>query len=794
MISGIDSAELARSALIAVDGPLRSTVRDEAIDYIDIAPRKIEIQIPLVETFERIRKLKADAWQIDFCQRLQDAFANRHEKATSAMIHAEPQLGKSTILANIYPAWILGHDPMHRIALATYNVSRSQAHSKAVISIMQLPVYKEIFNNTEGHVPDRTGVERWKTNARRISTDPQDSFNPVGLQSGLTGSGFDTLIIDDPYADQKEAFSETTRKNLQDFWEYTVTGRRGEYSNIFGMFHRYHVEDLAGYLLDKGTFDYWRYATIADGNYIHESTGQVFPDPLGREIGELISERRSKTYYADKRQNNRVWMSLHQGRPSTEEGEFFNVGRLQRLNPAEAEEFRNQCSILVRGWDLAATEDGGDYSVGFQLGMRSDRKAAILDIRRKQVDTAGRDALQLETATADGANTVVTVPNDPGAGGKSTVYYVQRNLAAFTVIPRPTSGSKEDRARPLASAINSGDVFIATDDHLPEDERWVKHLLTEFRNFPLSDHDDIVDAGADAFNEAFERITRGLVIKNFRPHLSLLTWPQFSMRFKNGKPADRIPKNWTVYAAVKITADASMPNAAVIAARAPMNSRLDDTIFVVAEYKELTDDPNAAFEWLDAALNAYFEANTVATIWLHENSAGYRQTLWQKLQRPVAVFEGPASAGIAELDWYCLSRKDIPSAFEDQLDSVGLYALIADPSQIAVARDEYGLVSMRQEFATWNLNEKGEPNGIGAVLDCLRMITYCFRTSATPLNRTEQIEEALSPALRTDSIQQVEDLNLKTQLLQRRMIEVKKVEKTIDAPVRGPGTGRWRRR
>lgn len=780
-----------RVVMLATGAPVADDFREKAIDYIDVAPKPVNVHVPLVDYFERVKRHKADKWQRDFCERLQHAFEHRHERPTRAMVHAEAQLGKSSLMVQCFSAWILGHDPWHRIALATYNVTRSQSHSAAVIAIMNLPIHREIFPKRESHVPLRTSSARWRTNARRedLSTDAQDSFNPVGLQSGLTGSGFDTLFIDDPYADQKEAFSETVRANLQAFWEYTVMSRLGEYSNVFGMFHRYHFEDMAGYLLDKGTFEYWRYATICDGPYIHETTGQRFEDPLKREIGEYISERRGPSYYAEKRGNKRVWYSMFQGRPSAEEGEFFNVGKIKHISAAEAADRRAKASVLVRAWDLAATEADGDFSTAPLLSMTSDLRATIHHAVHKQVDTAGRDALQDQTAANDGAGVVITVPQDPGAAGKSLVYYTQQRLKDFTVAVRATSGSKEDRARNLASAVNSGMVEFAPDDHLPEDERWVKDAKTELRNFPLSEHNDFVDSMADAYNEAFERITKGLVIKNYRPHANLLAWHVFAEAFRvNGTAAFKIPPHWTVYVGVKITPDASTPNSAVIVARAPDDTRLVDTLFAVAEYKAFTDDVNAMFTWIDLALKCYCAGNAEdVTIWLHPDSEEYKHTIWQKLERSVAIFDGGDTAGLSELDWYLGARGEVGGIFGTVPS--GFYALIADPAQISVPTNEYGFYSLRQEFATWAFNDKGEPNAIGSVLDCLRMIAYNFRTVPAPLTKQQEIEERLGVAVRAETIAAITDPAERDRRLQRRMLDITSVAKEVEGPQR---TGRTR--
>lgn len=774
--------------------------RNDAIEFKAIEPPKLEKQIDLVEYFERVKRHKADAWQIDFCGRLQDAFFNRHIKSTKSITHAEAQLGKSVILAQCYPAWILGHDPLHRIALATYNVTRSQAHSKAVIGILNLPVHRKIFRDKDSHVKPRTSVAKWQTPARQAEgTEAQDSFNPVGLQSGLTGSGFDTLIIDDPYADQKEAFSETTRVNLQEFWDFTVESRLSPHSNIFGMFHRYHVQDLAGYLLDKGTFEYWRYASIADGPYIHAETGQKFEDPLGREKGELISPiRRGLDYYADKRTNQRVFNSMFQGRPTSEEGGFFQINKIVKISKEEAEQRRREVSVICRAWDNAATDEGGDWSVGTKIGIRKDGRVTIFQSEMVQAATENRLDVQRRVAESDGYDVSIAVPQDPGSAGKDVVFFTKQHLKGYTVVVRPTSTNKQERARNFAYAVNSGQVEIVGDDG--EEKPWNKQFLRALQEFPLSTFDDPVDSASDAYNQCFETFQRGLVIKNFDPARNLTSWSTFARHFgsKDGDkiiPAAKVPEAFTVYAGVKITPDASQPNSAVLVARAPEYAKMPDKLFVVAEYKKFTDDYLDLFKWLDAAINAYCAKRDSVTIWLHPDSEAYKHTIWQKLNRPVSVFTENEVAGLTELDWHLLPTENAVNTFNNHgtLDTK-LFGLIADPKQMSVAQDEFGLIAFRQEAMTWHYDDKGKPSKVGAVLDCLRMVTYCFRTVSTPLTREQKIEANLAPQLQVETLASMPDGDEKDGLLQRRQMELSKAEKSSGNTEQGPHMSRFGRR
>src|SRR5258708_280917 len=97
-----------------------------------------------------MKRHKADRWQYDFCRRLQEAAENRHIKAVMLEFHAEPRLGKTSILSQTFPAWLFGHDPLFRYALAMYNITQSQSHSDVIIQMMRSKLHMDIFPNKDG--------------------------------------------------------------------------------------------------------------------------------------------------------------------------------------------------------------------------------------------------------------------------------------------------------------------------------------------------------------------------------------------------------------------------------------------------------------------------------------------------------------------------------------------------------------------------------------------------------------------------------------------------------------------
>ncbi len=712
----------------------------------DTKPQPFTTQIPLVDVFERLKYLKADAWQRDFCNRLQAATENRHIEGVRALIHAQPQLGKSVILAQVFAAWLFGHDALHRFALATYNIKRSARHAKVVIRIMQSNEYKDLFPNPNSHLPSIVSVDNITTNARREMNDGQVSFNPLGLQTGFVGTGADTLAVDDPYKSAEEATSETIRENIEVFWDETANVRITEYANVFGMFHRYHQADLAGYLLATGEFDYWRYASEADGAFIDDETGLSYPDPLERVIGEYISPRFSNDYYERQKRNPKTWYSQFQGKPTGEEGTTFNIKKIRFLDPIadyeELQALRRKMVHWSRAWDNAATKkETSAYTCGVRGGISLDEEVLIDDIVRERLNTAERYERQLETAEDDGFLVPVLIPNDPGSAGTDTAFQTVRMLEEerYTAIAETVSGSKEARAQPLSLAVNSGKVTVA----LSPDK--TKEFKKEFKNFPLSAFKDQVDAASDMYRFNYKLLKSGTVIKNYSETRNLVNWNAFAQKF-----GPTLPKNWRLYFGCRISEDARSPSGAVLVAHAAQNSGLQDTLFIVDEYKHLSGDYYKIFDWIKEAITIY-TPQFPPQIYLRTKSESISTTARAKLNMNIMLFDHEITRGLPELNWFFLPRQET-NPFNEGEPASGIYYLI---------RKEDDLLAARQESLLWKYNDKGEPQEFGGiVMDAVRIVASGFRTRATELTDDEEYRkyiEVAAPNTLPENIVKIQD-------------------------------------
>ncbi len=176
-------------------------------------------------------------------------------------------------------------------------------------------------------------------------------------------------------------------------------------------------------------------------------------------------------------------------------GMFFKVGKIQIVDELPAG------LRFCRGWDLAATDGGGDWTVGGKIGKSAEGRFYIADIQRGQWESDYRDKLIKQTADLDG-RCMQRLPQDPGAAGKSESQRMVRMLAGHAVKALPVSGDKETRATGLASQTNAGNVFMLR-------APWNHGLLSRLDSFPTKGvPDDEIDALADAFNELHSKTNK----------------------------------------------------------------------------------------------------------------------------------------------------------------------------------------------------------------------------------------------------------------------------------------------
>lgn len=150
----------------------------------------------------------------------------------------------------------------------------------------------------------------------------------------------------------------------------------------------------------------------------------------------------------------------------------------------------------VRYWDLAATKPKRgrepDYTVGALLGEKNGIYY-ILNIQRLRAAPPQVEALIKQTAELDGHATRIFMEQEPGSSGVAQVdYYARQVLKGYSFWGVKTTGPKQERATPVSSAAEAGNVKLVQ-------ASWNGAFLDEFEAFPEGLHDDQVDAVSGAF-------------------------------------------------------------------------------------------------------------------------------------------------------------------------------------------------------------------------------------------------------------------------------------------------------
>lgn len=437
----------------------------------------------LADYVELTCQFRLEPWQRQICERLERL---KDERGQKLLIHAPPQYGKSIIVSQRFPSWLIGADPTHRVRLACYNVSHAIRFSKVNLAIMRMPEYRAVFSGPEAQVPSICPAEEWSVPAREALHDGQASFLAMGLGSGFTGQGSDTLIIDDPYKNRDEAYSETIRENIWQWWAMTAKPRTVG-ANIVVMFHRWHLDDLAGRLMQEGDWELMTFPAIADD-------GSLLTPRVTR---EWLEEYRAKDATA--------FQALYQGKPVPDGGALVKAHWWRYWYPAGMPEPEPIRAVLADGtvhtciqaplperfdeiaqsWDLGFVgSDTADFAAGGIAG-RLGANVFIVDERHQRCDLPeAEDLVKGMSEQYPGGYTKLI---EYKALGPRVIARLQGQIPGF--LPIHPDGDKKARLQAVLPRIRSGNVYLPHPALYP----WVSEYRGELETFPVGANDDRVD-------------------------------------------------------------------------------------------------------------------------------------------------------------------------------------------------------------------------------------------------------------------------------------------------------------
>lgn len=410
------------------------------------------------------------AWHVEaMCWQLQRVAEG---KIRRLLITVPPRHLKSVCTAVGFAAWALGRDPAAKVMVASYGHSLAANHARDFRSLIESPFYRALF----------PGAQITKNTEAEIRTTLGGGRKAVSLGGPVTGFGADILIIDD-LMKAEDARSEVERQRVKAFYEQTLVSRLNDKrtGRIIAVQQRLHEDDLAGYLIDKGTFTHLNLKAIAEederfainfGRWHERKKGEaLFPEmePLPT-LEEIRREIGSFAFSAQYQQNpvppggNRVrwaWFGTYDERP---ERSFFQM--------------------VVQSWDTAVTaEPSSDFSVGTTWGFR-EGKWYLLDLHRARLEYPAlkRKVVELldrwrpERVIIEKANSGIPLIQELRQEG---LHQVQ----AYT--PKVDKGT---RLEVQTAKLETGTFLV------PAEAAWLETFKSELLAFPNGRNDDQVDS------------------------------------------------------------------------------------------------------------------------------------------------------------------------------------------------------------------------------------------------------------------------------------------------------------
>ena len=404
-------------------------------------------------------------------------------KIKRLIINIPPRNLKSICASVAFPAWLLGHFPSKKVICASYAHDLATKHALDCRQVMQSPWYQEIFPNTR--------ISQTRSAVNDFKTTSNGGRMAVSTGGGITGRGADILIIDDPLKPD-EATSDVVRKSVNDWFDGTAYTRLDSKKDgaIIIIMQRLHLDDLVGYVMEKGGWEIVNLPAIAEEETQHTFNTLFETRTVTREIGTALhAQRESLETLAIIRANMAEYLfyGQYQQAPVPMGGGMIKTDWLQRYSP---EALPTSFELVIQSYDTASKVNNfSDYSVCITLGVK-DKKIYILEVKRARMDFPSLRTAAIAAYHQYKPHHILI--EDASSGIQLVQDLKEHNI--YCVKPIKPEGDKKTRLFAQSSYFEAGKVY------LPERAPWLDDFIHELTSFPSAKFDDQVDAISQALS------------------------------------------------------------------------------------------------------------------------------------------------------------------------------------------------------------------------------------------------------------------------------------------------------
>lgn len=295
----------------------------------------------------------------------------RGDGPRTVIVELPPRHGKSVYVSQFLPAWALMRWPEERCAVVSYSTDYAAVWGRRI---------REVVSGVGRKVGVK--ISSASSAATEWETTAGGGCVATGVGGGLTGRGFDLLVIDDIIKNDEEALSPRIRERHWDWWQATASTRLEPGGVCVVMMTRWHGEDLIGRLLRQSEDDGGRPIKRLRLPAICEDDDC----PLGRKQGEALWEQRWGIDWLRDRERALDpfwWSALYQQRPSRS-GKMEWPDTYFDNNRIWVDAMPDRVEMMALACDPSKGRDAkrGDYSAIVCAGLAGGKVYVDADLRR----------------------------------------------------------------------------------------------------------------------------------------------------------------------------------------------------------------------------------------------------------------------------------------------------------------------------------------------------------------------------------------------------------------------------
>jgi predicted phage terminase large subunit-like protein len=393
------------------------------------------------------------------------------------IVNMPPRHTKSEFASYLLPAWFLGRNPSGKIIQTSHTAELAVGFGRKVRNLVGSRMYQEIFPGV-GLQADSKAAGRWNT------SDGGEYF-AIGVGGAVTGKGADLLIIDDPHSEQEgQSIDGAVFDRVYEWYTSGPRQRLQPGGAIVIVMTRWHKRDLTGQIvrtsIEREGMDEWEVielpAILPSGNALWPGFWKM--EELEKLKAELPVAK---------------WQAQYQQSPTSEESAIVKREWWKEWEHEKPPE----CEFVIQSWDTAFLKtQRADFSACTTWGVfyRDDddgKKAAniiLLNAFKERMEFPALKKAAFNSWTRWKPDAFIV---EGKAAGMPLIFELRAMGIPVQEYTPSRGNDKIARVNAVADLFASGIVWR------PQ-KRFAEEVVEEFAEFPVGEHDDLVDSSTQA--------------------------------------------------------------------------------------------------------------------------------------------------------------------------------------------------------------------------------------------------------------------------------------------------------